>query len=216
RSRRGTGTAAGARSGFRAARATAAGGPSCGGCGIRDDRAVRETDRAARAAGEGRIVRDQHERRAALAVQLLEQMDDRLARAGVEIAGRLVGEQDARLVDERAGERDPLLLAARKLRGIVIEPVAEADPAEQLRGPPADVRVASQLERYLHVLAGRQRRNQLERLEHEADGGAAEAGTLVLAERSEIGAGDAHSAAARRIEAREQAQQGCFSAARRA
>ena len=48
----------------------------------------------------------------------------------VEIAGRLVGDQDGRLDGERAGDRDPLLLAAGKLRRIVRQPLAEADLAE--------------------------------------------------------------------------------------
>src|SRR5690606_22265636 len=123
--------AAGARSGFRAAPATAGGETSCSRGGVRDDRAVRETDRAPCAPGEVGVVRDEHERRAALAVQLLEQLDDRFAGRRVEVARRLVGEQDSRLVDERAGERDALLLAARKLRRIVVEPVGEPDAGEQ-------------------------------------------------------------------------------------
>src|SRR5690606_20219883 len=110
RSRTGTGTAAGARSGSPATRATAAGVLSCGRQRVGDDRAVREANRAPRTAGEVRVVGHEHERRAALAIQLLEQLDDRVAGAGVQVAGRLVREQDLRLVDERASERDALLL----------------------------------------------------------------------------------------------------------
>ena len=40
--------------------------------------------------------------------------------ARVEVAGRLVGEQDARRVGDRARDRDALLLAARKLRRPVL------------------------------------------------------------------------------------------------
>src|SRR5690606_31869368 len=215
--RTGTGRAAAARSGFRAARATAAGETSCGRSGVRDDRAVRETDRAPRARGEVWIVRDEHERRAALAVELLEQLDDGLARAGVEVPGRLVGEQDLGLVDERARERDALLLPAGKLGRIMVEPIAEPDAAEQLRGASRDVPpVAAQLERHLHVLTRGQRRDQLERLEHEADRRPAKPGALVLGERRQVGAGDLDRSASGRVEPGEEAEQGCLSAAGRA
>ena len=56
-------------------------------------------------------------------------MPDRGGR--VEVAGGLVGDQDHRPVDERAGDRDPLLLAAGELVG---HPVALALEADQLEG----------------------------------------------------------------------------------
>ena len=39
----------------------------------------------------------------------------------------------ARLRDERPGDRDPLLLAAGELGGLVVEAVAEAHPLERRR-----------------------------------------------------------------------------------
>ena len=51
---------------------------------------------------------------------------------GVEIAGRLVGEQDARAVGDRAGDGDALLLAARELRRAMGLARGEAEIAEQL------------------------------------------------------------------------------------
>ena len=46
----------------------------------------------------------------------------------VEIAGRLVGDQDGGIGRERAGDRDALLLAAGELRRIVRQPVARGRP----------------------------------------------------------------------------------------
>ena len=51
----------------------------------------------------------------------------------VEVAGRLVGQQDLGVVGERADDRDALLLAAREPRRAVPRRSAEADPVEQLR-----------------------------------------------------------------------------------
>ena len=51
----------------------------------------------------------------------------------VEVAGRLVGEQDLRVVGESPDDRDALLLAAREPRRAMPETRGEADAVEQLR-----------------------------------------------------------------------------------
>ena len=53
-----------------------------------------------------------------------------LAQLQVERAERLVEQQDARAVDQRAGERDPLLLAARELARLAPVEPGEADELE--------------------------------------------------------------------------------------
>src|SRR5919198_629372 len=50
--------------------------------------------------------------------------------ARVEVAGRLVGEEQARAVDERAGDRDALLLAAREVAGHTLAGVMQAQALE--------------------------------------------------------------------------------------
>ena len=67
------------------------------------------------------------ERGAALDVAGEQQIDHLRAGGLVEIAGRLVGDQDRRIGRERAGERDALLLAAGKLRRIMMQPLGQAD-----------------------------------------------------------------------------------------
>ena len=63
--------------------------------------------------------------RLAAGVQPAQQLDDLLAARRVERAGRLVGEQQRRLVGERAGDREALALAAgehaRHRRGLVAD-----------------------------------------------------------------------------------------------
>jgi len=50
-----------------------------------------------------------------LAMQSRDQLKNQFPGAAVEIAGRLIGQQDLRLGDERPCQRQPLLLAAGKL-----------------------------------------------------------------------------------------------------
>ena len=64
--------------------------------------------------------------------QLADQLVDDGGVLRVELAGRLVGEQEPRAVGERGAERDPLLLAAGELVRVGVEPVLETDLAEQL------------------------------------------------------------------------------------
>ena len=65
-------------------------------------------------------------------VDLLEQVHDLARHQRIEVAGRLVGEQEARLAGERARDRDALLLAARELRRQVLHARGEADELQRL------------------------------------------------------------------------------------
>ncbi len=105
----------------------------------------------------------------ALLLHPLELGEDRLARVGVEVPRGLVREQHRRLVDQRSGDGDALFLSAGELGRVVLEPVAEPEPIEQVGGT---VAVVSGVERgrQRHVLDGGQRRQQVEVLEDEPDG----------------------------------------------
>ena len=125
-----------------------------------------------RVLGDVGLVRDQHDGQPALVVQPLEDPHHLDARARVEVAGRLVGEQQRRVVDQRAGDGDALLLAARQLVRMVIEPLAEADRLERRGGALAALLGADAApveQRQLHVLERDGPRQQVEALEHEAD-----------------------------------------------
>ena len=86
-----------------------------------------------------RVVGDEHDRPAGR-VELAEQGDDLGAGVAVEVAGRLVGEDQRRLRHERAGDGDALLLAAGQLRRLVVDAVAEAQPLEGGAGAPGRAR----------------------------------------------------------------------------
>src|SRR6266498_5962453 len=71
------------------------------------DQAVAQVDLAVRVRRDVVLVGHQEDRLPGR-VQLLEQAHDLLARGRVEVAGRLIGQQDARVVDERPRNRDAL------------------------------------------------------------------------------------------------------------
>src|SRR5689334_18388444 len=88
-------------------------------------------DRTIGVRGVAGIVRD-HADRGAAAVQLAEQLHDRLAIRRVEVTRRLVREQDQRIAGDGARYRDALLLTAGELCGIVLHAVAHAHPLESV------------------------------------------------------------------------------------
>ena len=72
--------------------------------------------------------------------QLIERAEDVVRGVDVEIAGRLVGEQDARRIGDRARDRDALLFAAREFRRPMRQPLLKTEIAQQFgcraRSPP--------------------------------------------------------------------------------
>ncbi len=85
---------------------------------------------------EARLVRRHHDRGPAR-IDASEQLHDVSGCRGVEVSGRLVGEQHLRPVDERARDRDALLLAAGQLVREAALLALEARRARALRARPA-------------------------------------------------------------------------------
>src|SRR6266511_4120471 len=78
---------------------------------------IAQADRPMRRGRDLRVVRDQDDGLPAILAERAQQPDDLLAGRRVEVSGRLVGEHDPRLVPERPGDGDTLLLAAGELLG---------------------------------------------------------------------------------------------------
>ena len=133
-------------------------------------RPSRTTITRSRVGRDVRLVGDQHDRDA-VAGERGEQRHHLVAGARIEVAGRLVGQHQARLVDQRARDRDPLLLPAGQLAGMVVQAVAQADPFQRgRRALAARARVRARVDqRQLHVLERGRAREQVEALEHEAE-----------------------------------------------
>src|SRR5471030_3101647 len=144
-----------------------------------DDASVEDVNAAVGVTGVARVVRH-HADRGAGAVQLAEEVHDRFAAARVEVAGRLVREQDERLAGDGARHGDALLLTARELAGQMLRAMRHPDALERrfdallaLGGLHAAIG-----ERQLDVLEHRQVADQVEALEDEPDLAVAHAGAL--------------------------------------
>ena len=81
------------------------------------------------------VVRDQHRGRAGLDEDALQLLAHEQRHLVVERRERLVEEQDFRLDDQRAHDRDELLLAAGHLVGVAVEVDLDAEMRDQLLDP---------------------------------------------------------------------------------
>src|SRR5690606_40372047 len=112
-------------------------------------------------------------------------------------------------VHQRPRDRYALLLPARKLAGPMIEPLAEAEPGQQLAGAlaPQGGRHAEVDRRHLDVLERARTGDQVVALEHEAEGLATQPRELVAVEPRDVAAHEAVAAAGRPIQAAEDVHQ---------
>ena len=83
------------------------------------------------AVGEVGVVGDDDEGAAVLTDEVEEEIDDGGATVRVQVAGGFVGEDDAGIIDEGAGDGDALLFAAAELGGEVVEAVGKAHAFEE-------------------------------------------------------------------------------------
>ena len=113
--------------------------------------------------------------RFALALDLREHLPDRDARHRIEAGGRLVEEEDARLVHQAARDLDAPPHAARQVLHLRLAPLRQLDRLEQLGDQPLALRArhAVQLREDDQVLldaqlevAGHRLRNDADRLAH--------------------------------------------------
>ena len=102
--------------------------------------AIPERDETTGILGDIGLVRHQENGDPAFGVEALEDPDHLDARARVEIACRLVCEQQNGIVDQRTRDRDTLLLSARQLIGMVPEERAQTHGFERRRGPCSTLR----------------------------------------------------------------------------
>ena len=83
-------------------------------------------------ADDGEVVGDEQQRHVHARLQILQQLQDLGLDGDVEGRRRLVGDEQVRLVGQRHGDHHPLLLAARELMRVGVEPAAGLAQAHQL------------------------------------------------------------------------------------
>src|SRR5215203_1524512 len=178
------------------------------GGGVADDLPVLQRDQPVRVGGGDRVVGDHHHRLVELVDRLAQQLHHVGAGFGVEVAGRLVGEDDSRFADQGAGDRDALLLAAGELRRTVGAAVIEPDGGDQLVDPGPVRLAAGDRERQDKVLLRGQDRQKVEELEDEAELVAAQLGQLAVVEAGDVDAVELDHPRGRLVEAGEDVHQG--------
>src|SRR3990172_11976939 len=139
-------------------------------------------DDAPAVGGDVRLVGDEEDSHLHLPVEPLEDLQDLLAGAGIQVPGGLIGQDEGGAVDQGPGDGYPLLLAPGKLCGAVVGPVFQPYHLQGLQGPLPPFRSAGVEQGKLHLLQGRHSRQQVEALEDEADLAVAYLCQLVVAQ----------------------------------
>ena len=154
-------------------------------------------------------MRDHHDRLLELAVELFQQVEDLAAGGAVEVAGRLVGDQEVGVGDDGPGDRHALLLAAGELARVMMLAAGQADDSQRRHDvlAPLAPRQVREQERQLDVLERRQDRDQVIGLEDEADVVGPPAGDLRLGEVAQVLAVHDHLAAGGPVEPGDQVQE---------
>ena len=150
-----------------------------------------------------------------LAVELLDECEDGVGGGCVEVPGRFVRKQEFGLGDERAGERDALLLAAGEFAGAVVGAVRQADVVEPLcgGGKRLFVRDATGEERHGDVFERRELRQKVVELPDVADVTVAISGGLFGGQAGDVGVGAPDFAGRGTVERRQEVEQGAFARA---
>ena len=102
---------------------------------------------------------------------LLQKLHDLHRRLTVERAGRLVGQQNLRIVDQRTRNRNALHLSAGHLVWLLVQLVAQPDFFQRLHGAlfPLGLAYARERQCKFHVLQYRLMRNQVIALKNKAN-----------------------------------------------
>ena len=140
----------------------------------------------------------------------LEQADDVVAGLGVEVAGRLVGQDDGRLAGQRAGDGDALLLAAGEVVRQAVQLFLKPQQRDNLHDEGLIRFPAVQGDREDDVFPDAQHRHQVVVLEDKADLLAAEDGGLLAGKVCKLGAAHLDAALGGGVQPAQHVEQGGF------
>ena len=127
--------------------------------------------RPAGAFGRPGVVRHHDNRLAVMGVERGQQTEDLVGGFAVEIARRLIADEQSRVGHDRPGDGDPLLLAAGELVGLVSAPVGEVNQLQRGVDPSSALLAVKprQQQRQLDVVLCAQDPDQVVELKNEAD-----------------------------------------------
>src|SRR6266571_2329709 len=130
-----------------------------------------EIDRTRGASRGVRVVSDHDDGLAVFSVQRLQQIQNLIAGLSVEVACRLIAEQQRGVADNGAGDANALLFAARELTGIMPGSVRKPHDPQRRRHVflPLALGEVRQQQGQFHVPLRREHGRQIVKLEHEAD-----------------------------------------------
>ena len=181
------------------------------------DATIGEEDHTVRVAGRDRVVGDHDDRLAELAHGVAHEREDLGARGAVEVAGRLVGEDDLRPARQARGRRRRAVAGRRTARsGRCLQAVGQSDGGDHVVDPVAVGLAAGEVHRQRDVLDRGQRRHEVERLEDEAQAVAPQPGELLFAGGGDVDVADGDRAAGEAIEAGHAVHEGRLAGAGRA
>jgi hypothetical protein len=143
---------------------------------VAGDHAVEQGDHAIAAAQEARVVGGDEECRALRMAHLAHQVEHLVGGARIEARRGLVGDHERGPLDQRPRDGHPLALAAGQRVGPVLRMLGQAHRVEHRVDPRAPLgrRHAGEEQRVVDVVGHRHHRHEVEALEHEADGVAAQ------------------------------------------
>ncbi len=172
--------------------------------------AVEEAHDAAGLPGLRLVVGHHHDGAALLSVEAVEQLHDLDAHLGIQVAGRLVGEEDLRVARDGAGDGHALALAAGELRREVARAVREAHLLQHGLGPLPALRGGDLAveQGQLHVVQHVQGTDQVEALEDEAQPPVPEGGQLLVAHARRVHPVDLDRAGGGQVQQAHEVQQG--------
>ena len=133
------------------------------------------------------IMRGHDESLPGVTAQLKEQLQNFVSGSFIEVAGRLVSQEQDRVMDESARDGHALLFATTEPVREGIEAVAKTDPLQQVFGAAVAFSVTSrQFHRQGDVFENGERRDQIEELEYDSDIAAPEERTLMFVQGSQL------------------------------
>src|SRR5271165_344411 len=187
------------------------------GSSVLSDAPVADADPAVGEPRDILVVGRDHDRHPGARAKVGQRRHDLPGRVGIEVAGRLVGNDDARAVGERPGDGDALLLAAGQSRWKVTQALSQPDLVQELLGTLCALVRTDVVREHGDgdVLLGRERRDEVEVLEDKADVLRTDLGQLLVAEAGQVASLKADRAARRAVEGAEQLQQRALSRAAR-